>query len=261
MSPLTLHPPLAAAVTGFTAIIPSVCVGNVGQLATDLVLASAAAPRRVSAVSHPALLPVVGADPIDETDNDRLMTACEVFRNDEKKLLVFQIRSGINAQGKDDFVAALVDWCKVENVSELIVLTSSSAEERIDEQLTGPQFRYLSTIEEEKFRKLDWIQLEKRKRFPGLEHGKEVGAADAIFLPGGGFAKSLYLKCEEEGVCTTVLVRFCSEGDNTGEATDLALYLNRWKRLFPVAADKNPPLDYPVSWRHLFGNPVPASIY
>ena len=56
---------------------PSVCVGNVGQLATDLVLASAAAPRRVSAVSHPALLPVVGADPIDETDNDRLMTACE----------------------------------------------------------------------------------------------------------------------------------------------------------------------------------------
>ena len=33
-----------------------------------------------------------------------------VFRNDEKKLLVFQIRSGINAQGKDDFVAALVDW-------------------------------------------------------------------------------------------------------------------------------------------------------
>ena len=66
---------------------------------------------------------------------------------------------------------------------------------------------------------------------------------------------------EEEGVCTTVLVRFCSEGDNTGEATDLALYLNRWKRLFPVAADKNPPLDYPVSWRHLFGNPVPASIY
>ena len=51
------------------------------------------------------------------------------------------------------------------------------------------------------------------------------------------------------------------EGDNTGEATDLALYLNRWKKLFPVAAGKNPPLDYPVSWKHLFGNPVPASIY
>ena len=42
--------------------------------------------------------------------------------------------------------------CKGENVSELIVLTSSSAEERIDEQLTGPQFRYLSTKEEETFR-------------------------------------------------------------------------------------------------------------
>ena len=66
---------------------------------------------------------------------------------------------------------------------------------------------------------------------------------------------------EEKDVPATVLVRFCSEGDNTGEATDLALYLNRWKKLFPVAAGKTPPLDYPVSWKHLFGNPVPASIY
>ena len=56
-------------------------------------------------------------------------------------------------------------------------------------------------------------------------------------------------------------MRFCSEGDNTGEATDLALYLNRWKKLFPVAAGKIPPLEYPVSWKHLFGNPVPSSIY
>ena len=43
-------------------------------------------------------------------------------------------------------------------------------------------------------RKLDWTRLEKRERFPGLEHGKETSAADSIFLPGGGFAKSLYRK-------------------------------------------------------------------
>ena len=66
---------------------------------------------------------------------------------------------------------------------------------------------------------------------------------------------------EERGVPATVLVRFCSEGDDTGEATDLALYLNRWKNLFPVAAGKIPPIDWPISWKHLFGNPVPASIY
>ena len=66
---------------------------------------------------------------------------------------------------------------------------------------------------------------------------------------------------EERGVPATVLVRFCSEGDNTGEATDLALYLNRWKNLFPVAAGKIPPLDWPASWKHPFGNPFPASTY
>ena len=50
-------------------------VGNVGQLATDLILVSAG-PKRVSAVSHPALVPVVSADPLDET-SDHPMTACE----------------------------------------------------------------------------------------------------------------------------------------------------------------------------------------
>ena len=64
-----------------------------------------------------------------------------------------------------------------------------------------------------------------------------------------------------EGRCRHGPREVLLEGDNTGEATDLALYLNRWKKLFPVAAGKNPPLDYPVSWEHLFGNPVPASIY
>ena len=68
-----------------------------------------------------------------------------MFRNDEKKLLLFQIRSGITARGEVDFVSALVEFCVTEQVSEVIVLTSSSAEERIDEQLTGQQFRYLST--------------------------------------------------------------------------------------------------------------------
>ena len=72
-----------------------------------------------------------------------------MFRNDEKKLLVFQLRSGVTARGKDDFVSALVEFCAVEKVGEVIVLTSSSAEERIDEQLTGPQFRYLSSVGEE----------------------------------------------------------------------------------------------------------------
>ena len=58
---------------------------------------------------------------------------------------MLQLRSGITSRGKVDFVSALVEFCFAEQVGEVIVLTSSSAEERIDEQLTGQQFRYLST--------------------------------------------------------------------------------------------------------------------
>ena len=68
-----------------------------------------------------------------------------MFPNDEKKLLVFQLRSGITSRGKVDFVFALVEFCFAEQVGEVIVLTSSSAEERINKQLTGQQFRYPCT--------------------------------------------------------------------------------------------------------------------
>ena len=54
---------------------PSLSVGNVGQLAVDILLATLR-PKLVAAIDHPALLPVVGSDPLEQ-NSDRLMTAGE----------------------------------------------------------------------------------------------------------------------------------------------------------------------------------------
>jgi hypothetical protein len=62
---------------------------------------------------------------------------------------VFQIRSGLAAARKDDFLSDLLNWCKEEAVAEVIVLASSSAEERVDKQLAGSQLRYLTTSKDE----------------------------------------------------------------------------------------------------------------
>ena len=73
---------------------PSLSVGNVGQLAVDILLATLR-PQLVAAIDHPALLPVVGSDPLEQ-NSDRLMTAGEgdfkrSLSNDQK--LLFQTRS------------------------------------------------------------------------------------------------------------------------------------------------------------------------
>ncbi|XP_023321080.1 T-cell activation inhibitor, mitochondrial [Eurytemora carolleeae] len=46
-------------------------------------------------VLHPSLIPVVSSDPVDSVSGSNLSTALQVYRVDEKKLIIFQLRSGI----------------------------------------------------------------------------------------------------------------------------------------------------------------------
>ncbi len=89
------------------------------------------------------------------------MLLITAFRDDTRKLLLFQIRSGLVSSRKDAFLADLLNWCMEEQVAEVVVLTGSSAEERIDEQLAGPQVRYLATGEkhEETFKYVNMIKI------------------------------------------------------------------------------------------------------
>ena len=51
-------------------------IGNVGQLSTDILLASLPGVRKLAELWHPSLLPIVGSNPLDDREKD-LMTACQ----------------------------------------------------------------------------------------------------------------------------------------------------------------------------------------
>lgn len=53
------------AFTGWTLVVPGVTVGNVGQLAVDLLLRTSGAPL-CGYLSHEGLLPFVGVDPLGD---------------------------------------------------------------------------------------------------------------------------------------------------------------------------------------------------
>ena len=86
---------------GDTLILPVVSHGNVGQLATDLLVASLAGSSRVGCLDHPALLPCVGRDAFGDDagpGGGHIALSMEVYRvngNDAPGVVLAQQRAEV----------------------------------------------------------------------------------------------------------------------------------------------------------------------
>jgi proteasome assembly chaperone 2 len=241
--------------TGYTVVLPSVSVGNVGQLAVDVLLATLK-PSLVSQVHHPSLIPCCGSDPLD-LDSSVLTTAMQLYVQDTCKLAVFQIRSGLLPGLGSQFLNDLLGWCTDQGVSRVVCLASSHAHERSDAQLSGSPLRYLATPSLTEICPVPqtFTRLETKQQFPGLHKEEEP---EAVFIPGGGLAKRFITGCEERGFQGLVLLKFCSEGDNTQDAIQVADYLDQYLSWRPSSETH---YRVPPSWKHLFGPPAPQEMF
>ena len=216
--------------SGFTMLVPSVSVGNVGQLAIDVVLATLK-PTLITQVGillrflrflnrlqiiHPSLIPCCGADPLN-VGSPVLTTAMQLYVHPESKLVVLQIRSGILPGKGSAFLTDLLEWAKENKITRLVCLTSSHAHERSDIQLRGSPLRFLasSALDKDSPVPEGFTRLETKERFPGLCTEEQP---EAVFIPGGGLAKRFLIGCEEKEMQGLVLLKFCAEGDNTQDA-------------------------------------------
>nr|ACO13004.1 Proteasome assembly chaperone 2 [Lepeophtheirus salmonis] len=111
-------------------VLPAlVSIGNVGQLAMDLLLSSIK-PLKVGALYNDALVPIVGPDMV----NNSLMTAAEVFV--KNKFVFLQLRSAIVKGYRKQWVHDIIDWVKrMGKFKEIICLSSIDAHERSDDQI------------------------------------------------------------------------------------------------------------------------------
>ncbi|XP_065334266.1 proteasome assembly chaperone 2 [Cloeon dipterum] len=237
-------------VTGYKFIIPSVSIGNVGQLAVDILIATVR-PEKWAIAWHPALVPIVGGDPYDYSSNS-LATACELYLSKERKLIFLQLRSPLVKEHGKDFLLKLSKWIEEKKFSEVLILASLAAYERFGPQLTGHPFRYLTTSSQ--------VDPEISKWGPALEKKQfELGGkkSEDFVMIGSGFAKQLYKSCSSAGVESTVLMKFCDEGFNDTDANQLASFANAWSRI--LSADSKWRL--PPSWSHLVGNGPPTGIF
>ncbi|XP_050396081.1 proteasome assembly chaperone 2 [Patella vulgata] len=252
-------------------IIPCVSVGNVGQLAVDLII-STLDLQKVGYIYHSAILPIVGNDPYHKLPSNQcsLTTGCEVFLNKSSTVVVVQQRAPIVKGKKEIFSTWLSDWIKESKFKQVIILTSSFSHERIDQQIYGPQLRIVmsSSMEEqnsEKFlHKLKWLPLEKRSCASPYEMENSDSKKDMIYLPGSGIAKHILNKCKELPVL--IMSLFCAEGDNIPEAVSLSNHLNTWLQLVDPQVDKSgSPLPcawkIPESWKLIYGSGFDQTLF
>ncbi|KAH0554576.1 proteasome assembly chaperone 2 [Cotesia glomerata] len=226
--------------------LPAVAVGNVAQLAIDLLITSQNM-KKIGHVANSCFIPILGADPYVKDSSD-LCTSADFYVQESNKLVALQIRSPAvkNLQG---FFKDLGKFVADHGISKVVILTSAWAHTRSDIQIRTEPMRFLASPScGEIFSGLDFLELETTKDEAGRE-GFEIS--------GGGFALKLHEFLSNQGIPSVVILRFCSEGDNVPDAVAVLEYLNRWLA-FGFDAKK---VKFPNSWEFLFGNAAPVDIY
>ncbi|CAJ1083429.1 proteasome assembly chaperone 2 [Xyrichtys novacula] len=248
----------------FTLVMPAVAVGNVGQLAVDLMV-STLSMKRVGHIHTDCLIPMAGNNPYAtcSEDMEELHTPAEVYTAADLKLAVLQIRAPIVQTKSKKFRELVVSWIKSSGFSRAVVLSSCHAYQRDDQQLKGTPLRYLVTpsllkLSADAFKELEWREMERVAAFPGLV---DASAEPRLYIPGGGITKGLYTDSCAEDLPLAVLLLFCSEGDNIPDAFTLVNHLNDWLHLLDNPSKEPNKWKIPTSWSLLFGSGIPPALF
>ncbi|XP_076661283.1 proteasome assembly chaperone 2 [Halictus rubicundus] len=233
----------------YTLILPSVAVGNVGQLSIDLLISSLNL-QKIGSMWSSLFLPIIGHDPYNKQCNS-LCTAADFYLGATCKIILLQLRSPY-VGNSTDFYEELVQFIQLKKFSKIIILTSSYDYEQSDR--SDSRLRYLSS---------DNSLLNNIESLHWKEHVRNtlVESAENNYIPGGGFANGLYNYLKSSDVPCTVLFCYCSEGDNVSDALMLVKGLDQWLNILETNSDIGINVIYPPSWEYLFGNPPAPEIF
>lgn len=206
----------------YTLLMPICAVGNVGQLACDLIISTLLSKQEcqlIGRIYSPALMSVVGPNAFSLRGPPT--TSTEVFESKKHKLVIIQQRTSYFKQLKSIYIGELVDWIKAARFDRVLVLTSSFAQCNPDisqlGELSTSSVRSITTNQfeiSEKWRNLNIKSIPDKRTIKVVQDG-------LTFLPGSGITKSLFRACERAHLRAAFLVDFCSEGINIQDCYEI----------------------------------------
>ncbi|EGG25372.1 proteasome assembly chaperone 2 [Cavenderia fasciculata] len=229
---------------------PALTLGNIGQLCIDLII-NTYGFERVGYIYDENIIPVVGNDTYT-TNKGVMSTAVEVYQLASTKITIVQQRSPIIAGRYTKFSNNLYKWFNDSQFSQLLFISSTNANKRIDSQLSGNQLRYVisQSINNESLGKLKSLSI------PEMETQGQIVIDGQVQLLSDrltGLARDMKDLVSDKFLA---LVLFCSEGDNTADAINVARFVSQY-----IGLPSKDQFEIPSSWNLMQGPAVDQSLF
>ncbi|XP_057456342.1 uncharacterized protein LOC130747421 [Lotus japonicus] len=264
-----------------TLILPALSIGNVGQLAADL-LVSSMATERVGYLDDPHVLPCVGNDAYGPVPQGDLALPLEAYDSPSNALTIIQQRSPVIKGMMLDFAKNMADFLAGSGKKHIVLLSSLDFGkwQKVD-MSSGLQIYYLSSANsngtDENCESLGWKKLQEYD--PSQKHWKflsdlaegnatrediiseEDELEEEDYYASLPFA-ALYSFLKAKGLKVTCLLCYCSEGDNISDAFQLADAVCKLLRLTPPTSGiEGNKWRVPLSWMTVYGPPPDMSMF
>ncbi|KAI8325978.1 hypothetical protein GQ54DRAFT_161397 [Martensiomyces pterosporus] len=249
------------ATQGSTLILPAVSIGNVPQLAVDLLINTLSLPR-IGIIDTGSLIPMSGPAGFDHLSEEKAVPL-EVYQTEDKKWTIVQQRSPPLAKHHRVFAQEIVEFIKSGGFDRVILLASSDAALRADALISGPQIRTLTVnwSDEDlvsKFRDLSLNDLADTHAGDAADTDRSEALKKSLKqLHSAGITRPLLERCLEEGVPVAACVSLVNEGDNVPDAIMLANAVNAALELLSGVAQWQPPR----SWEWLMPSNTPTEMF
>lgn len=263
-------------------ILPALSIGNVGQLAVDLLVSSTGA-ETVGYLDDQFVLPCVGNDAYRPSPRGDLALPLQAYESPSSGLTLVQQRSPVVKGMMVEYAKNLADFAATIGKKHVVVLSGLDFGrlQRID-MSSGLQIYYLSSTSvdgtDDYCEQLGWKRLQEYnpaqrcwKYLSSLAEG-DVGEENNLpfeddleeedYYPSLPFA-ALFSCFKARGLKVTCLLCYCSEGDNMADAFNLADAACKFLRMNPdnVHGGDGEKWIVPFSWMTVYGPPPDMSMF
>ncbi|PWA41703.1 clast3-related protein [Artemisia annua] len=265
-----------------TLILPALSIGNVGQLAVDLLIASSKA-ERIGCLDDPNVLPCVGNDAYSFSTQGDLVLPLEAYESPANALSLIQQRSPVVKGMMVEFAKNLADFAVASGKKHVIILSSLDfGRWQTIDMSSGLQIYYLSNTNadgvDDQCEKLGWKRMKEYdpnqklwKYLDNLAKGNasqddlsllEDDLGEEDYYPSLPFA-AMFSCFKAKDIKVTCLLCYCSEGDNIPDAFHLADAVCNLVGLSPDTFKGNEGGKWviPFSWQSVYGPPPDMSLF
>eukprot|EP01084_Bolivina_argentea_P253097 425037_1 len=253
-----------------TLVMPSVGVGNIGQIAMDILLTTLLAQQRIVKIGYindRNVVCGVGNNGIipkpkrkrKKTIEGRITAAVEVYWYKECNVVFIQQRCSVRMGGRGEFVDGLMQFINKYQFDKVVLLTSEYITKRNDfETKNGVKMVYYHSD------KFDVNVMKTLKWIPSKVQADGDSKEEEFNVIGHGITRKLYKECVECEQSVVVVCQYSEDGDNTKESE---MYLQNVVRLIDTLGQSQDKLSdikkwkYPYSLSFANGGKLPNGIY